>query len=354
MYFQRALVAQISDFIHKRLIWLVAASYLLAGLLPAPGLWLRGVHVGTVRLFQEQTEVFLPMVLLAWLLFNAGLGVQAAQLRHLGRRPTVLLGGLLANVVVPMLFICCVAQATRFWHNTDEVQHILIGLALVAAMPIAGSSTAWSQNANGDIALSLGLVLLSTILSPLTTPATFDVVMRVVADEYAPLLGTLKNSGARSFLFLCVLAPSLLGILAQRVLSPPRLRAIKPGLKLINLVNLLVLNYANAAVSLPKMIASPDWDFLLLSLGIVLCLCVLTFATGWGLGGVLRAGPAQRASLMFGLGMTNNGTGLVLASLTLGAYPRMMLPILLYNLIQHLVAAFVDARLCRSPSLALA
>ena len=62
------------------------------------------------------------------------------------------------------------------WHNPDEVQNILVGLALVASMPIAGSSTAWSQNANGDMALSLGLVLGSTLLSPLTTPMALHAV----------------------------------------------------------------------------------------------------------------------------------------------------------------------------------
>jgi BASS family bile acid:Na+ symporter len=56
------------------------------------------------------------------------------------------------------------------WHSNGEVQNILVGLALVASMPIAGSSTAWSQNASGDVTLSFGLVLGSTLLSPLTTP----------------------------------------------------------------------------------------------------------------------------------------------------------------------------------------
>ena len=32
------------------------------------------------------------------------------------------------------------------------------------SMPVAGSSTAWAQNANGDLALSLSLVLLWVIL----------------------------------------------------------------------------------------------------------------------------------------------------------------------------------------------
>jgi bile acid:Na+ symporter, BASS family len=45
---------------------------------------------------------------------------------------------------------------------------------------------------------------------------------------------------------------------------------------------------------------------------------------------------------MFGLGMNNNGTGLALASMTLAAHPRVMLPIIFYNLAQHLVAGGVD------------
>ncbi|WP_198953797.1 hypothetical protein [Rhodopirellula sp. MGV] len=50
----------------------------------------------------------------------------------------------------------------------------------------------------------------------------------------------------------------------------------------------------------------------------------------------------MKASLMFALGMNNNGTGLVLAGLTLANHPEVMLPIILYNLVQHLIAALVD------------
>src|SRR5262249_47485350 len=101
---------------------------------------------------------------------NAGLGVQVSRLRNLVRTSPVLLAGLAANVLVPVAFIFGVAQALRPWHEPDEAQNLLVGLALIAAMPVAGSSTAWSQNGNGDMALSLGLVLLTTLLSPATTP----------------------------------------------------------------------------------------------------------------------------------------------------------------------------------------
>jgi BASS family bile acid:Na+ symporter len=51
---------------------------------------------------------------------------------------------------------------------------------------------------------------------------------------------------------------------------------------------------------------------------------------------------------MFGLGMNNNGTGLVLAAIALGSRPLAMLPIIVYNLTQHLVAGCVDTMLQRS------
>jgi hypothetical protein len=52
-------------------------------------------------------------------------------------------------------------------------------------------------------------------------------------------------------------------------------------------------------------------------------------------------GPDKQASLMFGLGMNNNGTGLVLASLALADHPKVMIPIILYNLVQHVFAGYV-------------
>ena len=54
--------------------------------------------------------------------------------------------------------------------------YVLVALGLIAAMPIAGSATAWSQKSNGDLSLSLGLVLGSTLLSMWTTPLTLRAV----------------------------------------------------------------------------------------------------------------------------------------------------------------------------------
>jgi BASS family bile acid:Na+ symporter len=335
-------LAHFSHFLHRNFIWFLIGSYVAAAAAPRAGLAIKSVSLGRVYLFGQSLHLSLPMLLLALLLLNAGLGVQTAQLRHLLRRPWGLVAGLAANLFIPIAYIFAVSQTMRLWHNSEEVQHILVGLALVAAMPIAGSSTAWTQNANGDLSLSLGLVLFSTLLSPLTTPICFDLVEHMAQGEYAQILEDLETQGGGIFLEICVILPSLVGIFTRLALGEARTAAAKPTLKMLNSLNLLVLNYSNAAVSLPQALAEHDWDFLGVVLMIVVGMCVLAFTAGWVLSRLFRVELPQRISLMFGLGMNNNGTGLVLATTVLPQYPPVMLPIILYNIVQHLVAGSVD------------
>jgi BASS family bile acid:Na+ symporter len=290
------------------------------------------------------------MVMLAFLLCNAGLGIETDRLKTLVQCPRVLLAGLAANQLVPVAFLFGVWLVLQPWHNPEEVQTILLGLALVAAMPVAGSATAWTQNANGDLALGLGLVLASTFLSPLTTRLTFDLVEPMTTGEYRRALDQLEGGGTGALLLGCVLLPSLLGMAARPAIGAHRLITARPVLKLANSLILLLLNYSNASVSLPQTVVEPDLDFLAVTLVCVVGLCAFAFGAGWFLAWLTRAEAAQRTSLMFGLGMNNNGTGLVLASLALAGLPRVLLPIILYNLVQHLVAGAVDLLLSRTPS----
>ena len=341
-------VASLSHFIHQQFIWFVIGSYAVAAFFPAPGLWIRDVSLGEITFVHERTRLSLPVLMLALLLLNAGLGVELCQLKNLLRSPRIVVAGLVANLLIPIAFILAVTQGMLFWHNQDEVQNILVGLALVASMPIAGSSTAWSQNANGNLALSLGLVLFSTFLSPLTTPLALHSVGFMATGDYAEDLHELAAGGTGGFLVIAVLLPSVLGILFHVAIGETRIRSAKPLLKLANSANLLLLNFSNASISLPQTVADPDWDFLAVVLAIVVGLCLISFASGWLTARLLKADDAQRTSLMFGLGMNNNGTGLVLASMALADHPRVLLPIIFYNLVQHLVAGGIDFVLSRS------
>ena len=337
----------ISHFVHRHLLWFLIAAYVIAVVLPVPGLWIRNVSFGEITIAQLKTNISLLVIMLAILMFNAGLGLKISHLKNILRKKHVLLAGLAANLAIPIVYVFGITIAMRLWYEPLEVQYILVGLALVAAMPIAGSSTAWAQNANGNLALSLGLVFFSTILSPIVTPVAFQVFGEMASEEYEKVLHGLAAYGSGTFLGLWVVLPSLLGIAVRLMVSEGWQTGIMPYLKFINSIVLLLLNYSNASVSLPQAMADRDYDFLAITLAITAGLCLTLFAAGYGLSRLFKLDRAERVSLMFGLGMNNNGTGLVLASLALSSYPNIMVPIIFYNLVQHIVAGTVHEVMSR-------
>jgi len=335
-------LTEIQHAIHKYFIWIVISSYVVAGIFPGPGMSIRNADLGVVEIAQTKITLTAPSILLALLLFNAGLGTRVRELEKLAHQPRLLAMGVVGNVAVPLFFILSVSFLMSFWHNPEEVQQILTGVALIAAMPIAGASSAWAQNANGNLALSLGLILLTTLLSPILTPVVLHAVGFVTAGDYSEDLHELASNGAGAFLGAWVLLPSVLGLVAHAFLGEKRTASISPYVKLINSAILVTLNYSNAALSLPGVVSHPDLDFLAAILLIVGSLCAAMFAAGYLISRVFHADRGSAASLMFGLGMNNNGAGLVLASLTLSDHPSVMLPIIIYNLLQHLAASAVD------------
>lgn len=335
----------ILHFIHSKFIWLILASYIVASVLPGFGLWIRHLSLGELSVFGLHIKLSMPQIMLAFLLFNAGFGVNSAELHKLLANPALLFYGVLGNVLTPVCFIAGVSFLMKSWPDADEVQQILVGLALVAAMPIAGASTAWSQNANGNLALSLGLVLLTTFLSPLITPVVLHAVGFVTSGDYAEDLHELAENGVVSFLGIWVILPSVLGILVRKQLTEESYATYKNDIKLFNYCILILLNYSNAALTLPEVLSEPDWDYLILILVVVSSLCFAAFGTGYWISNVFKVDKQNKVAIMFGLGMNNNGTGLVLASVALADHPQVLLPIIFYNLVQHLIASVVDREL---------
>jgi bile acid:Na+ symporter, BASS family len=87
----RVPIATTLQFFHRYFIWLVVFSYVIAAIMPAFGLWIRNIGFGRASLQQSNVAVSLPTLMLAALLFNAGLGVKTAELIRLCRRPFLLL-----------------------------------------------------------------------------------------------------------------------------------------------------------------------------------------------------------------------------------------------------------------------
>ncbi len=342
-------IKSFTHYIHRFFLPLLLASYVLAGYMPQLGLSLRQISFGSITLpTLGQTNISAALVMLSFLLFNAGLGIQAKELLGLRKKPQLLLIGFLANMIVPILLILGLRGLMGLWHNSDELHNLLVGLALIIAMPIAGSSATWTQNASGNLSLSIGLVILSTVLSPLTTPLVLHLFGFMTQGDFAEDLHEMAQQGTNAFLCLTVVFPLLVGMAAHYILGERRTTFLKPYLKLVNFIILLLLNYSNATTSLPQAFSRPDWDFLLFILGTTIIVCSVAFFTGWLVSSSFRTDKSDKAALMFGLGMNNNGTGLVLAATALADHPAVMLPMIFYTLVQQVIAAVVDRRIFRT------
>lgn len=280
--------------------------------------------------------------MLSFLLFNAGLGVKSKELKTVIKKPGILLIGLLGNLLVPLFFIFIAHLFGAYWHNPDEMQNILVGLAIIASMPIASSSTAWTQNTDGNLALSLGLVVCSTLFSSFTTPLVLHAAGFMTTGDYKEDLHELGDGGTNAFIIFSIVLPSLAGMIFHNLIGEERTNEIKPFFKFINSIVLMLLIYSNAAISLPQAVTNPDWDFLILIALVTLSLCAITFTCGWLIAKAFHCDKAEQSSLMFGLGMNNNGGALVLASMALAGHPLVMIPIVFYNLAQQLIASFVS------------
>jgi BASS family bile acid:Na+ symporter len=338
------LFPRIASFVTEQFFWLLLGAYAAAALCPAPGLWITRCDAGALV---SAGHARLPLLILASVFLIAGLSVRYCELRNLARGRLIVVGGLLANVAVPLGLVLVVSGGLRFWHNAKESEALILGLTLVATMPIAGTSTAWSQNSHADMSLSLALVLFSTCLCPLVMPAVLWLVdMLAIGRSSQEVIGA-AGQGAGSLLAMWVVLPALAGLVTFTVVGEKTVAGWKPFLRLVNCGNLLLLNYANAAVTLPSVAVDPDWDFLVLTLGTVAFFCAAAFASGWLTGHVLRADHAQQTSLMYALGMSNNGSGLVIATAFLGDQTRALLAIVLYNVAQHVFAALVCRRRAR-------
>lgn len=338
-------LTKLHNFVHKYFFWIVLASYLLATFFPDIGLWIRDVDFGGLNWIDKSSiKISLPILMLALLLFNAGLGIKTSELKNSIKNPLILLTGLLANILLPLVLLFFVNILMTRWHNPDELQNILVGLAIVTSMPIAGSSTAWSQVTDGNLALSLGLVVFSTLLSPFTTPIILHSVGFIASGDYEEDLHELAANGTSAFLIFSIVLPIVIGLILKFLAGEKRIEQLKPYIKFVNVIVLMLLIYSNASLVLPKAFGSPDMDFILVIIFITVILCALTFGAGYLIAKLFKAGKAEESSLMFGLGMNNNGGALVLASMALKDHPLILLPIIFYNLAQQAIASYVNMK----------
>ncbi len=342
------LVLRVVAIIQANLLSVMAGVYVIAGVAPALGVAIKHIQIGQVAWFGERpVPLSLTNLLLASMLFTAGLGVALKDVRAMFRQPGLLAAGVLANALLPVTFLLFLSLFAQFWPENDEAQSLLVGLSLIGSMPVAGGASVWTQNADGNVPLTVGLVLASTLLSPLSIPLALRTMSHVATGDYGADMAEIADDGSLTFSLISVVIPCLLGIFARHALGSERIVRATPWVKTVNLAVLLTLSYCNAAGALVQVIAAPDYDMLALVMLVTAAMCLGSFFVGYRLARKLGAQDADAISLTFSVGMNNSSASAVLASSRLADHPMVLLPILAYSMLQKVLAGLADSLLRR-------
>ncbi|MFF3559412.1 bile acid:sodium symporter family protein [Streptomyces sp. NPDC002574] len=326
----------------------VAAAYAAAVIVPEPGRWLRRAH--GLPLGGQALRLETPGALLCLILFAAGLQVPLRTLGSRLRRPVALLTGVALHLAAPLLVIPVVAFVLHRSPDTDGGSGMIAAMILITAMPVAAGATVWTARGHGDQAVMVGIVLASTLVSPVTVPMTIKALSPLLRGDYVGALSRAAHAAGDGFALTTVLLPCLAGILSAVLLPVPALRRLSDTVLPALLAGSVVLTYVNASGALGSFLTHPRPVLLAAALTVASAVCGLSFTLGRVSARLLRLDRPAQSSFTLACGMSNSSAGAVLISTALPDRPHLLLPVLAYGLLQKLAADRVmRARPPRAP-----
>ncbi len=331
------LLSTFSEAVRRYLPALLVLCYALALLIPGPGQTIRALSLPA-----EWPEILRPsmsQLLVAVLLFLAALGVEIRRLPLVTSRPGLVISALSAVWLAPAAVVLAAWWILPLAAEASMASKLLVGFALVAAMPVANSAAAWTQQSRGELAWSLALVVLSIILCPWMIPLVLRLLGLSFSEFEASALEQLTASFTGLEFVVWVLLPTALGMIVRWAVGADRVATHRKGVLLLSAGTLLLLNYANAAYALPQMRDELSFGALAVCVAAALALCLVGIVVAQVLGRIFEISGQAITALDYSLTMKNTGLAIALASNVLVDHPVLLLPVFTMTLVQHLFAS---------------
>jgi BASS family bile acid:Na+ symporter len=257
-----------------------------------------------------------PLVMFIFAL-AIGIELKVTHFRVLFATPQVpILGTLVHTLTFPLLAALLVAGVLYLEIELEE--HLLLGIILVAACPSGGFSNLLVLLARADLALSVALTAVSSILSFVTVPFFFwafgQLIPQLSGRIEIPVVQTLTT------LLLMVVVPVGLGMIWRGTCEGyvvPRMKKIQ--------------NFAQMFLYLVLIIMLiQDWDNLSRSVGPALpwslALCLTALASGYGLSRLVGLNPVESATVAIEGSIRNLAVAFLIATTVLGRVDIALLP----------------------------
>lgn len=282
---------------------------------------------------QLVAQVLLPAVL-ASIMLGMGLGLQLADFKRVFIQPkAALLGLLLQALFLPLLALLIILLLPL-----SPVA--AAGLFLLALCPGGATSNLFSFIVRGDVALSITLTAVSSLLSPFTLPLLFVSYLTFAqgsgADFVLPLAPAIKQ------LALVTLLPIACGMLLRSIF-PLWAERVQPMLRRLATVAMIL-------IILALLVSNPQVHQAMFSVTVlaILLLSSLAIATGALLAAQAGFSAQVQRTLRLEVGIQNAGAAMLVA-LSIMQQPALATVPLLYGIVMNLpVFGFVYYCLYRS------
>ncbi len=272
------LLEKLSAWFGKYMALIVLAIAALALLAPHTCLWIQTSWVN-----------YLLMIVM----FGMGLTLSLDDFKLVFTHPVdILIGCLVQFTIMPLLAI---ALGKLF--QLDAA--LLAGVVLVGTCPGGTSSNVITYLSKGDVALSVGMTSVNTILAPVLTPAITYFLLKttVTVDPVSMCLSIVK----------VVIIPIALGFIVNKFFGKVTRRLIKV-LPLVSVLAICLIVAAVVSHNAEKILTTGVVVF-----AVVILHNLLGYACGLGVGKLLHLSVPKAKALSIEVGMQNSGLATSLA-----------------------------------------
>ena len=246
--------------------------------------------------FPAEFKIFAPYIpyLLGLVMFGMGITLTFNDFGEVAKHPKSVVIGVVGQFVIMPSIAFVLAKAF------DLPPDLAVGVILVGSCPGGTSSNVMTYLAKGNTALSVACTTISTLLSPLLTPAIFYVLASqwLEIDASAMFLSVLKM----------VLFPIFLGLVV-RALFKKTIEQASQTMPLVSVISIVLILAAVVAVSKDKIVESG----LLIFTVVVLHNC-LGYLIGYWAAKLFKLNVADSKAIAIEVGMQNSGLGAALAA----------------------------------------
>ncbi len=268
------------------------------------------------------TDIFLPLAL-AFIMFSLGLGLTGSDFTRVAKQPKDFFVGLISQIILlPVIAFILI----KLWPISPE---LAVGVMIIAAAPGGVTSNILTSFAKGDVALSISLTAIISLLSVITVPFILITSLGLLGLENVSK--DLSLIGMATNMFLIVVVPTLLGMIIRKFLENFAIGFEKIAKKISILLFVLVL--AGAILSEKNNIIEYFTQAGLITLSLNVLMMILAFY----IANLFGSASPQKKTISIECGL-QNGTLAIFIGTTLFGGGVYIIPAATYSLIMFITS----------------